>query len=467
MKLRWSVIVLFVFLFSFSAWSQEEEVISLRDCVRIALDKNITVQTYDNLARSAANNVKASYSNILPTLDVSYRGGLFRSGDGTNQQDVPISIVVLDTINGVVVPRTQTIGFTNQEVVNPGFTRNFYSVSFDVNQTLFDGGNWWNAIKKSKADRAVADYEYTARTNEVVRLVSQYFFDLLKQEKLYEVYELAVQRSQDNLDKSEKMFEIGSVAKVDVFRARVNLGNDRIALIQQRNTVQQARQNLNIAMGRDPHIPLNIRREFDYEYQLPELDDLIQTAHENQPEIRRREMDLRSRELNAAVAKSTFFPTLGAFFSYNRDNADIEKIYTDLNQNWSTTIGVGGRWNLFNGFADQVRVQNAKIAQKNAMLAQEDYKRNLRSTVTMLHDTYKNLEEIVEINKENLEAAREEYRLASERYRLGSGTSLDVRESQVNLTEAERILVAAEYNLIITYAELLEAIGTIQTLFNL
>jgi outer membrane protein TolC len=272
------------------------------------------------------------------------------------------------------------------------------------------------------------------------------------------------------------MFEIGSVAKVDVFRARVNLGNDRIALILQRNTMQQARQNLNIAMGRDPHIPLNIQRESDYEYRLPQLDELIQTAYENQPEIRRQEMDIRSRELAAGIAKSTFFPTLGAFFSYSRDNADIEQIYTDLNQNWSTTIGVAGRWNLFNGFADQVRVQNAKIAQKNVMLALEDYKRNLKSTVTVLHDTYKNLEEIVEINKENLiveinkenlEAAREEYRLASERYRLGSGTSLDVRESQVNLTEAERILVAAEYNLIITYAELLEALGTIQQLFNL
>jgi outer membrane protein TolC len=174
---------LFVFLFSFFAWSQEGEVLSLRDCVRIALDKNVTVKTYENIAQSASNNVKASYSNILPSLDVSYRGGRFRSGDGTTQQDVPISIVVLDTINGVVVPRTETIGFTNQEVINPGFSRNFYNLSFDVNQNIFDGGNWWNAIKQSKADRAAADYNYNARTNEVVRLVSQYFFDLLKQVK--------------------------------------------------------------------------------------------------------------------------------------------------------------------------------------------------------------------------------------------------------------------------------------------
>ncbi|MCB0297482.1 MAG: hypothetical protein KDG51_20070, partial [Calditrichaeota bacterium] len=37
----------------------------------------------------------------------------------------------------------------------------------------------------------------------------------------------------------------------------------------------------------------------------------------------------------------------------------------------------------------------------------------------------------------------------------------------VNLTDAERILVAAEYDLIITYAQLQEAVGDIQQALNL
>ena len=101
------------------------------------------------------------------------------------------------------------------------------------------------------------------------------------------------------------------------------------------------------------------------------------------------------------------------------------------------------------------------------MVNLNDYKRNVRAIVIRLFDIYTNLNEIIEINEENLEAAKEEYRLATERYNLGSGTSLDVREAQVNLTDAERILVAAEYDLLITYAELLEATGTIQEEFQL
>lgn len=455
MRLNWSVMALLIFLFTFAAWGQEGEVLSLRDCVRIALDKNITVKTYENIAKSAGNNVKSSYSNILPRAGIDYRVGRNRNGDATFVREVQ----VVDSTTGAVF-------FRNEEAVRNGSTVNNFSGDFTISQNIFDGGYWWNAIKQSKANRGVAEYDYNVQTNDIVKLVSQNFFDLLKQEKLYEVYELAVQRSQDNLDKSEKMFEIGSVAKVDVFRARVNLGNDRIALIRQRNTVQQTRQSLNIVMGRDPHTPISIQKQFDYEYQVPDLDQLIDTAFDNQPELKRREMDIRSKELGVGLAKSNFWPTFSGYWNYGRQNTQFDKLYNDLNLNWSVSYGISGSWNLFNGFSDQVRVQNSKIAQKNAMLALEDYKRNLKSNVTVLHDTYKNLEEIVQINKENLEAAREEYRLASERYRLGSGTSLDVRESQVNLTEAERILVAAEYDLIITYAELLESIGTIQNLFQ-
>jgi outer membrane protein TolC len=104
---------------------------------------------------------------------------------------------------------------------------------------------------------------------------------------------------------------------------------------------------------------------------------------------------------------------------------------------------------------------------KNAKLSMEDYKRTLRSDIRKLYNSYNAIIEIVMINENNLEAATEEYRLANERYRLGSGTSLELREAQVNLTEAEQILVAAKYNTINTYIDLSEAIGMVRLALNL
>jgi outer membrane protein TolC len=153
--------------------------------------------------------------------------------------------------------------------------------------------------------------------------------------------------------------------------------------------------------------------------------------------------------------------------SYSRDNEDPQKVYSDFDKNWSTSIGMGISWNLFNGFADRVDYQISKINYKNSQLSLTDYKRNLRSDIKFLFDSYNAIIEIVEINEKNLEASNEEYRLANERYRLGSGTSLELREAQVNLTEAEQVLVSAEYTAINTYIELSEAVGKVREALNL
>jgi outer membrane protein TolC len=263
------------------------------------------------------------------------------------------------------------------------------------------------------------------------------------------------------------MFEIGSVAKVDVFRARVNLGQDQISFLTQKNTVSQSEQLLNLAMGRDPLTLVEIDTSVVFEPKTVSLDELLALAEENQPALKSIELSVKSDELNVALAKSSFWPSLGARFNYSRDNEEFENIYSDFNKNWSTSFGVGLSWNLFNGFADQVNYQTSKLELKNAKLSMEDYKRTLRSDIRKLYNSYNAIIEIVMINENNLEAATEEYRLANERYRLGSGTSLELREAQVNLTEAEQILVAAKYNTINTYIDLSEAIGMVRLALNL
>ena len=70
------------------------------------------------------------------------------------------------------------------------------------------------------------------------------------------------------------MFELGAVAKVDVFRSRVNLGNDKIALLTQKNLVLTAINNLNLVMGRDPKSPLSINPDIELQPAYTNLDEL-------------------------------------------------------------------------------------------------------------------------------------------------------------------------------------------------
>ena len=456
MKIKWLTGVALCIGLSISLFAQEgSQKLGLRDCIGIAMENNIDVLIAGNNAESAEKSVKAAYSGILPSIRTSFSASKTTDGPALTTQPVTVGF---DDSTGQAI-------FEQREAVSPRQTYNSFGASLTISQNIFDGGNWWNTIRKGKTDRDIANLNYDVRRNAVITTVTQYFFDLLKQEKLLEVNQLAQQRSQDNLDKTSKMFEIGSVAKVDVFRARVNLGNDRVSVLNQQNTVQQARQNLNIAMGRDPNEPLTIETEYEFDYDLPDLQVMLSTALDNHPEIKRLEKNAKSQELGVKQAGSVFWPSIGGSFTYSRGNSDFEKFYSPLDQNWRTSLGLSVSYNLFNGFNDMVNVQTSKIRAKNAKLDLEAYRLSLISLVSQLRDSYQNQQEIISIRRENLEASREEYRLANERFRLGSGTSLDIREAQVNLTNAEQILVAAEYNLILTYAELQEALGKVDDAF--
>jgi len=455
-----SFLVMILLVFSVTSYSQSgNEILTLNDCVKIALDNNSDLNTSRNLAKISQLGVKGSYSNILPSVDASFQGGNLKFGPSTFVDDVPVGY---DIVNGDTI-----VQYEQQNLSRPAQERKSYSAGFSVSQNIFDGGYWWNNIRRSKTLSEAGKFDLKLSENQVMKFVSQYYYNLLKDIKLLEVDSLAVKRSQDQVDRTQSMFEIGSVAQVDVYRAIVNLGQDQITYLNQKNTLRQSEQILNLSMGRDPLSPVQIDTMVVFEPKVVTLQDLLNLSVENQPALYSQKLNVKSAELNVAMSKSPFWPSLGARFNYSRDNENFERMYSDLDLYWSYSIGLGVSWNLFNGFADHVNYQTSKLQLNNARLDLENYQRTLRSDVRKLFNSYNAILDIVEIDKKNLEASREEFRLADERYRLGSGTSLELREAQVNLTQAEQILVAAEYNAIITYIELAEAVGRVKEALNL
>ncbi|MCG6958555.1 TolC family protein, partial [bacterium BMS3Abin03] len=292
--------------------------------------------------------------------------------------------------------------------------------------------------------------------------VQSLYYDLLKQIKLYEANKVAVERSEGQLNRTQKMFDLGAAAKLDVYQAKVNLGNDRITLLSQKNIVADARRNLNLALGREPGEPIEIKPVDETTEGIRPLNELLDEALTNQPLIKQGEAEIESSELGVSLAKANYYPSLSAYFQYSRRNQDLERIYTDLNFEYVWAVGISLNWNVFNGFNDFVNVQKSKLRASNTREAQALYLRQLKSSVKAKYDNYVSYQEIVKINEENLEAAKEELRLAEERYQIGAGTSLEVREAQVKLTRAEQTLIAARYNALIILAQLDTELGITQ-----
>ncbi|MCB0282617.1 MAG: TolC family protein [Calditrichae bacterium] len=440
----------FILLFVFGGSVFGQEVLDLNACIKLALQNNSTLKQREYANESAEFDVTGSYSNILPSVDLSLRKGETNIGKSVR--------VVNDVVTGVD-PVTQEPIYGTARITTPKQYSKDHSLTLSVNQTLYDGGRWWNQIGQAKIDKKSSSFNLEGEHNRTILEVQANYYELLKQIKLYEVNKVAVQRSEDQLHRTEKMFELGSKARLDVYQAKVNLGNDRISLLTQKNIVEDARRTLNMSMGRDPETPLEIEKINEISPAVPELNALVDQAMENQPTLKKNEADVESSSYGVSLAQANYLPRLTAYFQYNRRNSDLERIYSKLNFDYVWAVGLSLNWNLFNGMGDYVNVQKAKISEKSAQEEQARYVREMKSKIQGYHDNYQSYLEIIAINEENLEAAKEELRLAEERYQIGAGTALEVREAQVKLTRAEQTLIAAQYNALTTLAQLDNEIG--------
>ena len=447
------VTILVLFLSLIIGVNAQTTELTLEECIQIAFKGNSTIRINRNLNESYDKDVAGSYSGILPSINLTANTGKVEAGEREIEQDVPVGIDPNDS-NRVIYDR--------RLILQPGYDTEFNNFGVSVNQNIFDGGEWWNAISYAKSQKEVSDRTLHLTINNTILDVQKKFYDLLKAEKLLEVNDQAVQRSQDQLNKTQKMFELGAVAKVDVFRSRVNLGNDKISMLLQKNAVTLAKNNLNLSMGREPSTPIKITTAgLEIRPEYSDTEDYIAQGLEKNPEIRKNEAEVSSQSLQTSRSYGVLWPAIGLFFNYNRSNEGIERVYSGWDKNWNLNYGVALRFNIFNGLQDNVRIQKSKLAERNAMERYEESKRNLRATVAQYINDFNSYLEIIDINEENLEAAQEEYRLAEERYRIGSGTQLEVREAQVNLTGAEEILVRAKYSALVTQAQLDNALGMI------
>ena len=449
MVLIFSITALFL---ANAALAQNGRPLTLEECVATALRDNSTLRNAERRAQIAGTNVMTVRADVLPDLSLSLNSGKVRQGDRTLLGDVPVG---LDPVTGEVQYQRRTI-------TQPGYSSNSNSAQFQAGLLLFDFGASWNRIRQANAAEDASSKTFHSAKQNTILQVNQRYFAYLKELQLLGVNEEAAKSSEEQLKRTETMYEIGSVAQGDVFRARTQNGLDRISLITQKNLVHSARNFLNVAMGRPADAELNVVDvEDDPQFRDYNLDEVVRGAVEKNPELQSVQFEMKRAQLGKRVARSAFLPSFSVSGSYSRSHNEFDRVYSDFSKNWFGSVGLAMRVNLFNGFADQANVEREVL---NYNIAQEDYQNRLRNLRLEAEQALLSLQawkEITAINKDNLVSAQEDLRLAQERYRVGAGTLLDIINAQVNVTRSKSTLVRAKYDSKIAYAQLQATMGTL------
>ena len=412
-------------------------------------------------------------ATTLTAADVRLRALEFNRTYLSAKQDVVKAQSQVMTARAGALPDITLTGTYNRNLSLPSFFvqpdsgqavefrtgfNNDFSATLSVQQSLWQGGKVFTALSIAKLYKKYAlAKESEARASVVLNSEQLFFSAILRQSNL-----LALQKAYEansyNLDVVEKQFSQGMVSEFEVLRARVEKQNLLPQIFKAESDVKLAQKTLKSYIGIELNEEVQLIEEVGDTTlaTLPPLEELLDTALEQRPEIQ--QLDYLSEITRKAVkvARGDYYPSLKAVSSYNW-SAQSDRLTLDEHNTRSWQAGLNLTIPIFKGGATRGSVTNSLADYRQTMLSAKQARDNIKLEVEEAYDQLLQAKKSLDIQGTTIAQAEEGLRIANVRYQSGVGTLLEVLSAQSALTQARNSLALATYSFRVAKAQLKKA----------
>jgi outer membrane protein len=299
--------------------------------------------------------------------------------------------------------------------------------------------------------------------------VTRRFYEVVKAVESLRVLEETVARSAEIVRRAQALFEAGRGSRADVLTTRGNLGNDRVAVEQQRSRLAQTQADLGQVLGRDAAEPVEVvppaavtGAAVPGTEEPPDEGALLLVARRSRPLLAAQADAVRASQIGEDLARGAFYPIVAGQATYNRSGpalAGRDGVYGDPSRQYAASAGVVIQWNLFNGRQTLADAQRAAIATRRARAQAAQAGQQVAAEIARARANIVALSRQAGIAAENLAIADQGVALAKERLGAGAASQLEVRDASLKLTQAQLQLVEARVDHAVARADLRRAVG--------
>ena len=492
------------------ATSKDEITITLDEAIQIALINNymirqgiLDVETAEAQIREAWGSVypqiatSGSYTRNLKTPNPfagSDAGGLFESlgamdwlayneqarTDGDpNTDPIPIDEFFERQQQGY---RDAGITPPGMDGTNPFAVENQFEFGLSVSQTIYNGAAF-AAIRGARQVRELNEDQAELDRQIVVDEIKNSFYTAMLAIEQRDVLRASVGRLQETVEETKKSVQAGVLSKYDRISAEVELVNLETNLIEVENQAELAVKNLALQLGISTQTKVNIRGALSYDdSMLPEVLDpdlAYERAVQQRPDLRQSEGMIELLNVEGDIARSSFLPTVSAFanaayigqvpsnrtrilqvededFVFDSDTRDFfDSSY------WNPAVAVGLRfsWNIFTGFQSKMRVEQNKIAVRQAEINREFQKNAIYLEIEQAVRNVETALKRIQSQERNIEQAELNYEFALKRLTEGAGTPLQERQASTLLDQSKINYLSAVHDYLVALSQYEKAIG--------
>lgn len=410
--------------------------LTLDDCLRLALEQNpfyLAAQEKEDEARAQVHQAVARF---FPTLNAQ----------GTDILDKKVFTVEIPPMFPGQQPQRVKFDFTRT-----------YQMSLSFSVPIFTGGRLISGYKQANYNLMATQETIRQKEQETIFNVKKAFYGYLLARKFLEVAQESVDLAEKHLTNVKNLYEVGMATKLDLLRAEVQLANLKPQLIKARNGLEVAELALKNLIGLDLNQPIEIKGELTFQDVQLNLEEAVQKALMNRPEISQLRYQRQMAGEMWKLARANDLPSLaiGGSLNYWANNFNFKK------NNWENyyTISLALNIPIFNGFANQAQAAQAKAMARELEYSLKGLTESIKLEVQQAILSYQQAKEALLSQEKNVEQAQEAVRLAELNFSEGLATTLDVTSAQVALSQARTNYAQALYDCLVALAQLEKATG--------
>jgi outer membrane protein TolC len=420
-----------------------QDPMSLKDAVRIALEKNQSVAAFTATEKAAESRVAEARSGNLPKVDYSELWA---------RSDNPVFVFSSLLTERQFGEQNFQVGPLNR----PGFLNNFQS-QLTADQTLYDGGRTKRAVRSAGLAKDATREDGRRTRMEVIASAIRCYYDALLSAEQLDATSQAMRSAEADLERARAVRSAGMSTDADVLSIRVHLAGVREQQIRRTADLDVARAALNDALGLGLDTAHTLTTGLT-PLELPQglLADYERNAASERPEARQMKLATSLAENQAASARSSLLPQVSVHAAFE---ADRQRFYDRGGANWLVSIGL--RWNLFNGFSDKARIEESGFALRRSEAEQERAGSAIRLQVRRAFADLGAADQRIEVARASVAEAEESLRITQNRYEAGMSNVTDLLRTETAVLEARTRRLAAIHDQRIAAAMLELAAGTL------
>ncbi|MGV3586903.1 MAG: TolC family protein [Adhaeribacter sp.] len=302
--------------------NQEQQVTkttwTLQECIEYALKNNLRIKQTQLDARLSNINLKGAQANMLPSVNGSTNYG-FNFGRSID-------------------PTENT--FINQQIQSASF-----SVSASV--PIFNGFQIQNTIKQNRINKEAAQTDILTAQNDIALDVAAAYLQIIYSDALLENARVQLSSSQQQAERTQKLFRAGSVAGSNVLEIESQVATDELAIINAQNQKDIAELSLMQL--------LDLKKVTDFEVVKPDIKDpgqeiinfdpeeIYGLAQQNMPQVRSAELRVNSALKGIDISKGAYLPRLAIGGNLNTQYSSARRQQILVQQPVTSIVGyVGG-----------------------------------------------------------------------------------------------------------------------------